>query len=153
MIRLFAIAFTKRRPNQSRKTSYAQAAKVRAIRKKMIEITQTEASACDLNELVTKLMNEAIGREIEKHAQAIYPLQNVLIRKVKVLRAPKVDVNKLMEAHGGAEAMAAEVGNKVGGALPAFLEKARAAEPKKEVKKGKKGAKEGDKAEDEEEDE
>jgi small subunit ribosomal protein S3Ae len=153
MVRLFAIAFTKRRPNQSRKTSYAQAAQVRAIRKKMIEITQAEASTCDLNELVVKLMNEAIGREIEKHAQAIYPLQNVLIRKVKVLRAPKVDVNKLMEAHGGAEAMNAEIGNKVGGALPAALEKARAEEPKKEKKKGGKaaGGKDAKKGDDEEE--
>ncbi len=29
----------------------------------------------------------------------IYPLQNTCIRKVKVLKAPKFDVTKLMEVH------------------------------------------------------
>lgn len=30
----------------------------------------------------------------------IYPLQNVAVRKVKVLKAPKFDLTKLMEVHG-----------------------------------------------------
>ena len=30
----------------------------------------------------------------------IYPLQNTCIRKVKVLKAPKFDLTKLMEVHG-----------------------------------------------------
>jgi len=34
LLRLFAIGFTKRRPNQTRKTSYAQSSQERAIRKK-----------------------------------------------------------------------------------------------------------------------
>jgi len=106
-LRLFCIGFTRRRNNQSRKTSYAQQTQIRTIRKKMIEIMQREASAGDLNELVTKLIPEVIGREVEKATQGIYPLQNVLIRKVKVLRSPKVDLNKLAELHGGAAALAA----------------------------------------------
>jgi len=109
-LRLFCIAFTKRRLNQTRKTSYAQSSQIRQIRKKMVEIIQKEASAVDLNGLVDKLMTEAIGREIEKHAGAIYPLTNVLIRKVKVLRSPKVDVAKLLE---GAGDLSAAVGTKV----------------------------------------
>ncbi len=40
------------------------------------------------------------GKDIEKACQGIYPLQNVFIRKVKVLRSPKFDVTKLMEVHG-----------------------------------------------------
>ena len=35
-LRLFCIAFTKRRPNQIKKTSYAKASQIRAIRKKMV---------------------------------------------------------------------------------------------------------------------
>jgi len=105
-LRLFAIGFTKRRQDhQHRKTSYAQASQTRTIRKRMIEIMQREASSVDLADLVTKLQSEIIGREIEKHTQAIYPLQNCLIRKVKMLRAPKLDLGKLLEAHGGADAM------------------------------------------------
>jgi len=37
------------------------------------------------------------GKEIEKACQGIYPLQNTFIRKVKILRAPKFDITKLME--------------------------------------------------------
>ena len=79
LIRLFAIAFTKRRPNQIKKTTYAQSSQIRAIRKRMTEIIQREASSCTLNQLVTKLIPEVIGREIEKATQGIYPLQNVRI--------------------------------------------------------------------------
>jgi len=71
----------------------------------MVDIMQREASSVDLNTLVEKLMSEMIGREIEKHTQAIYPLANVLIRKVKMLRSPKVDVTKLLEQHGGQDAL------------------------------------------------
>lgn len=46
-------------------------------------------------------MPESIGLEIEKACQSIFPLQNVCIRKVKVLRKPKFDLVKLMELHGG----------------------------------------------------
>jgi small subunit ribosomal protein S3Ae len=50
--------------------------------------------------LVGKFIPEAIGKEIEKSCQGIYPLQNTFVRKVKLLRAPKFDVQKLMEVHG-----------------------------------------------------
>jgi hypothetical protein len=43
---------------------------------------------------------DSIGAEIEKKCQSIFPLQNVLIRKVKVLKKPKFDLTKLMEMHG-----------------------------------------------------
>jgi len=107
LLRLFCIGFTKRRPNQVKKTSYAQTAQVKQIRKKMNEIMHREASTVDLNQLVLKFIPETIGREIEKATAGIYPLQNVLIRKVKMLRAPKTDIAKLLELHGGAEAAAA----------------------------------------------
>jgi len=56
VLRLFAIAFTKKQPNQAAKsTCYAQSGQVRAIRKKMFEIMTEEASKCDLKELVQKL--------------------------------------------------------------------------------------------------
>ena len=44
---------------------------------------------------------ESIGKDIEKACQGIYPLQNVCIRKVKLLRSPKFDATKLMELHAG----------------------------------------------------
>ena len=100
LLRLFAIAFTKRRPSQVKKTTYAQSAQIREIRKKMFEIMTREASSVDLKELVQKFIPEAIGREIEKATRSIYPLQNVYIRKAKIIKAPKFDMAKLMELHG-----------------------------------------------------
>jgi len=105
-LRLFAMGFTKRHKDQAKKTSYATASQVRTIRKKMREVMTKEGSAVSLDGLVEKLMIEGIGKEIEKHTQAVYPLQNCMIRKVKMLRAPKIDAGKLLEAHGGAEALA-----------------------------------------------
>merc|ERR1712226_1132130 len=68
LLRLFTIAFTKKRQNQRRVTSYAQSSQKRNIRAKFVP--------------------EMIGKEIERQCHSIYPLQNVYVRKCKVLKAP-----------------------------------------------------------------
>ena len=45
-------------------------------------------------------MPESISQEIDKRCHSIFPLQNVCIRKVKMLKKPKFDLTKLMEMHG-----------------------------------------------------
>ena len=55
VLRLFTIAFTKRRKGQVRKTTYAQTAQIKQIRKKMFEIMLREGQNCDMKELVQKL--------------------------------------------------------------------------------------------------
>ncbi|KAG6966201.1 hypothetical protein JG687_00004980, partial [Phytophthora cactorum] len=110
LVRLFCIAFTKKRPNQIKKTTYAKTAQIRAIRKKMTSIMTEEASKCDIKDLFLKFVPEIIGKEIEKATQGIYPLQNVYIRKCKILKKPKFDLVRLMELHeGGAEEKGAKV--------------------------------------------
>ena len=104
ILRVFAIAFTKRRLNQVRKTSYAQTSQIRQIRKKMSDIINREATTSDLKELVVKFIPELLGKAIERECQGIYPLQNCFIRKVKVLKTPKFDAYKLLELHGEAPA-------------------------------------------------
>jgi len=99
-MRMFCIGFTKRRQNQLKRTCYAQSAQVRQIRKKMVEIMAREGSSCDMKELVLKLIPESIGKDIEKACVGIYPLTNVFVRKVKILKTPKFDLNKLMDVHG-----------------------------------------------------
>jgi len=106
-LRMFAIGFTKRRPNQLRKTTYAQSSQAKQIRKKMMDIMIREASTVELKDLVVKFIPEAIGKQIENECQGIYPLQNVFIRKVKVLKSPKFDPYKLLELHGEVAASAA----------------------------------------------
>jgi len=100
VLRLFCIGFTKKRPNQIRKTTYCTASQAKSIRRKMTEIMEREAASVDLKDLVLKFIPEVIGKEIEKACHGIYPLQNVFIRKVKILRKPKFDMTKLLEIHG-----------------------------------------------------
>jgi len=100
LLRVFCIGFTRKWPNQVRKTSYAQHTQVRAIRKKMVDIIQREVQTTDLKEVVNKLIPDSIAKDIEKACQSIYPLHDVMIRKVKVLKKPKFDLGKLLEMHG-----------------------------------------------------
>merc|ERR1719188_2100756 len=100
VVRMFVIAFTKRRPDQVKTNCYAQSAQIRKIRKRMVDIMAKEAGTVQLRELVKKLIPESIGKEIEKQTQAIFPLKDVLIRKVKIIKKPKFDITKLMELHG-----------------------------------------------------
>jgi len=162
-VRLFAIGFTKTHKDHAKKTAYASAAQTRAIRKKMKEVMNKETNGVDLQQLVEKLMIETIGKEIEKHTQAIYPLKDVLIRKVKMLRTPKVDVSKLVEAAGGADSLAKATGHvakavvvaapaagedagvKVEAAAPAAADKPAAAEKPAKAAKADKPAKADDK--------
>ncbi|GAB7362392.1 hypothetical protein MBLNU230_g2716t1 [Neophaeotheca triangularis] len=111
LVRIFCIAFTKRRPNQIKKTTYARSSQERQIRKKMVDIMTREGSACNLSQLTTKLIPEVIGREIEKSTQGIYPLQNVHVRKLKLLKSPKFDLGNLLSLHG--ESNTDESGQKV----------------------------------------
>ncbi|CAG5128345.1 unnamed protein product, partial [Candidula unifasciata] len=99
LLRVFVIGFTKKRNNQVKKTCYAQHARVKAIRKKMVEITTREVSTNDMKEVVNKLIPDSIGKDIEKVCQGIYPLHDVLVHNVKVLKKPKFDVGRLMELH------------------------------------------------------
>ncbi|KAJ1722211.1 ribosomal 40S subunit protein S1B [Coemansia erecta] len=109
LVRLFAIGFTKRASNQVKKTTYAQTAQIRLIRKKMFEIMTREASSGTMKELIQKFIPESIGNEITKACQNIYPLQNVYVSKCKVVKFPKADTQKLYESHGSLE----DTGSKV----------------------------------------
>jgi len=99
-LRLFCIGFTRKQEMSTKKTAYAQAGQVRNIRKKMIDIISREVSATDLKDVVNKLIPDSIARDIEKACQGIYPLHDVHIRKVKVMKRPRFDLNKLMDMHG-----------------------------------------------------
>ncbi|CDK24151.1 unnamed protein product [Kuraishia capsulata CBS 1993] len=111
VIRIFAIAFTKRQPNQVKKTSYAQSSKLREVRKKMSEIMTREVANSTLAQLTSKLIPDVIGRDIEKATRTILPLQNIHIRKVKLLKQPAFDLGSLLALHG--EGSAEEKGKKV----------------------------------------
>ena len=99
LLRLFCVGFTKKRDNRIWKTSYAQHQQVRQICK-MMEIMTWEVQTNDLKEVVNKLIPDSIGKDIEKACQSIYPLHDVFVRKVKMLKKPEFELGKLVELHG-----------------------------------------------------
>jgi len=112
-LRLFAIGFTKKRPNQVKVTSYASSSQAKQIRKKMIDIILREAANCDLRQLFSKFVPETIGKHIETECQGIYPLRDCFVRKAKIIRRPKFDAFKLAELHAETKATE-ETGTPVG---------------------------------------
>ena len=100
LLRVFCIGFTQKQAAQRTKHSYAQSQQIRQIRKKMIDIMSREVSSCDLKEVVNKLIPDSMSMDIAKACQGIYPLHDVHIRKVKVLKKPRFDLSKLMDLHG-----------------------------------------------------
>ncbi|KAJ5078405.1 40S ribosomal protein S3A [Anaeramoeba ignava] len=97
-IRIFCIGFSQRNKKQIGKTTYIQTSVVKRLRKKIVEILINE-SRCSLPELMTKVISETIPEKIRKTSCRIYPLTNVAIHKIKVLKAPKVDLGKLMDLY------------------------------------------------------
>merc|ERR1712110_377868 len=112
-LRLFCIGFTSKRPNQAKKTHYAQASQIRQIRKKMVDIMREHVTTAELKAVVEKLIHNVVEKQIETATRSVYPLTNIYIRKVKLLKAPKFDLNKLMEVHGdsGAAGTSEDVGD------------------------------------------
>lgn len=49
--------------------------------------------------IISFSVSDSIGKEIQKQCSKIFPLQNVLVRKVKLLKKPKFDLTKLMELY------------------------------------------------------
>merc|ERR1711981_418686 len=100
LVRVFCTGFTLKQNQTTQKTCYAQSQQIRQIRKKMSDIITREVSSSDLKELVNKLIPDSMSVDITKACQGIYPLHDVHIRKVKVIRRPRFDLHKLMELHG-----------------------------------------------------
>lgn len=98
-LRMFCIGFTKRRTLQVKKTSYAQKEQVRKLVGKMKQKMTSVAQSRNTTELIDALVQNLIGKEVEKSSQLIYPLQNVFVYKVKVLKYPQIDSTKIQALH------------------------------------------------------
>jgi len=100
VVRLFVIAFTKEvKDHQVKQTTYAQTAQIRKIRKRITNSLQTEIAKGQLNDLVKGLSNEKFETELKRQTHRIFPLDPLVIHKVKIVKKPKLDLTKLMEIH------------------------------------------------------
>jgi len=100
-LRVFVIGFTNKAQHQLRKTAYAHISQIKAIRKKMNEVVIKEIQPCNITEIIKKFIAESISNGIEEACRFIYPLTNVSIRKVKVIKKAKMDAQKLQELSSG----------------------------------------------------
>lgn len=99
IVRMFCIAFTKHQDNQVKLTCYAKSSQIRLIRAKMVRVMTDVASKKDLKALVKELIGGTTGEQITREVTPIFPVKDVFIRKVKVLKKPKFDITSLMEWH------------------------------------------------------
>eukprot|EP00998_Keelungia_sp_KM082_P007130 NODE_3341_length_908_cov_211.851472_g3319_i0.p1 GENE.NODE_3341_length_908_cov_211.851472_g3319_i0~~NODE_3341_length_908_cov_211.851472_g3319_i0.p1 ORF type:complete len:288 (-),score=89.61 NODE_3341_length_908_cov_211.851472_g3319_i0:43-822(-) len=101
-LRVSVIGFTKRRKSQVKKNCRCTGAQKKLLRYKMGRIVNRHIVKSDMMALVAKLQHDdVIGDEIYKKANGIYPLRDVFVDKVKIIKSPKFDQAKLMEAHAG----------------------------------------------------
>ena len=65
----------------------------------MTKIITRVCKTSTMKELVYKVLGNEITDEMAKKCKAIFPLENITIRKVKSIKRPKVDANQLNEMH------------------------------------------------------
>lgn len=98
-IRIFSTAFTQKRKTQMRATCYATSSQKKQIRGKMMEIMIQEASKRTLKDLAIKFLEKHIEKRIAKECNKIFPLQNIYVTKVKMIKKPKFDIARLLEMY------------------------------------------------------
>ncbi|KAH0476116.1 MAG: hypothetical protein KVP17_003345 [Porospora cf. gigantea B] len=98
-LRLFCIGFTRRRPDQIKATCYAHSTQVKRVRAIMVRKMQAEAAKTPLAKVVKSLIMGNIEREILSACSEVIPVQNVFIRKVKVVKKPTFNPARFAELH------------------------------------------------------
>jgi small subunit ribosomal protein S3Ae len=85
-LRIFCIAFSKRKKKQLKKTSYLTSSVTRALRRKIIKVVLKFTSHYNLKNIVGKFLSEKLTFEIESECRTVSPIYNFFIRKIKILK-------------------------------------------------------------------
>jgi small subunit ribosomal protein S3Ae len=99
VLRIKALAFTRRQPDQLKKNCYCKNTQKKAIRLHMREVIRRHVSDTRLEGVVMKLRLGEIGKNIQRRCQLVYPLKNCMVEGVKVIRKPKRDVARMLKLH------------------------------------------------------
>jgi len=99
-VRLFIICFTNRQPNQLSKNCYCATRLEKWVRYRMSKIVQKRLAKCDINQTVTQLTHDILTDTLAKRCNTIVPIRDVKITQVKLLKVPRYDSQKLLDAHG-----------------------------------------------------
>lgn len=91
VLRVFTIAFTRKIERQKRNTAYALSSQVKLIRKKIVEIINKEVNKSNVTQVLEAFTSEVVHEKITKEIKKIYPVENIKVRKIKVIQRPKID--------------------------------------------------------------
>jgi len=96
ILRVLSTTFTHRKQGQVKTNTYAKHSQIRAIRKAFIKIISRVAASSNIADFSSNVLNDTLSGKLLEKGKKIFPLSNVLVRKVKVLKKSKIDVNKLV---------------------------------------------------------
>lgn len=96
ILRCFITTFTAKKSGQLKSNCYAKSTQVRAIRKIICKHLSLEAQKLNIDQFASNVLSNSFIDELQKKSQNIFPLGHMLIRKVKVLKKSKIDINKLV---------------------------------------------------------
>ena len=99
-VRLFVIAFTARQKNQLSKNCYATQRLIKWLRHRMATMVQKRFAKCTLDQAVCLLKDDIMSDSLTKRCNPILPIRDVKFTKVKVIRRPKFDAQRLLDSHG-----------------------------------------------------
>jgi len=98
-LRLFVIAFTSRQQGQLSKNCYAPGKLEKWVRLRVSRMVKKRIGSVSLNRAVSLLAHDILSNALQERCNPILPLRDLKICKVKVIRSPKLDTQKLLESH------------------------------------------------------
>jgi len=108
ILRVMCTTFTSRKQGQLSTNTYCKHSQVRAIRQIFAKYLAKVAQHSNISQFSSECINDNISTKLLERGKKVFPLSTVLVRKVKVLKKSKIDVNKLVtdtNAKRGAEAV------------------------------------------------
>merc|ERR1712099_45944 len=96
ILRVLITTFTARKQNQAKANTYAKHSQVRAIRKAFVKYIARRASKNTISEFAQNVITDDVSQKLLDKGKKICPLSHVMVRKIKVLKKSKSDVNKLV---------------------------------------------------------
>jgi small subunit ribosomal protein S3Ae len=91
VLRVFTVAFTRKVERQKRNTAYALSSQVKLIRRKITDLINKEVNKSNVTQILESFTTEVIHEKITKEIKKIFPVENIKVRKIKVIQRPKID--------------------------------------------------------------
>lgn len=97
ILRVLVCTFTTRKTGQVKNNSFAKTSQIKAIRKRFTEYLARQAVKANVYEFASNCLNDVMSTRLAERGKKVFPLSAVLIKKIKVLKKPKLDMEKLVK--------------------------------------------------------